>query len=255
MQPRLIFLLGGSDLEMLTIMHILDECMISYVNRHLCWNDAVLSHYEEEIALYGGDMQYIIYGVELQEDIPVPSNYIRIDHHNDFNDKPSSLEQVAAILHYTLNRYQCLVAINDAAYITGLMRGGATSEEIEKIRREDRKAQGVTDIEETLAEKAINEQKKVYGTCIVVRAYSSSFSPICDRLYPYRHLLIYTDDELMYYGSNVKLLVRHYCDASQSKSFFYGGGTNGYFGCAKGVFTPEEIKQMVEQIKCMCHDI
>lgn len=255
MPSHLIFLLGGSDLEMLTVKDILDDCMIPYVDKHLRWDNAALSQYKEEILLYGGDLQYVIYGVELQEDIPVPSNYIRIDHHNDFCHKKSSLEQVATILHYTLNRYQLLVAINDAEYIAGLTRAGATIDEIKEIRREDRKAQGVTEREERLAEKAINEQKKVFGTCIVVRAYSSSFSPICDRLYPYRHLLIYTNDELMYYGSNVKRLVQHYCDASQSKSFFYGGGTNGYFGCAKGVFTPVEIEQMVEQVKFMCHDI
>lgn len=248
MENKQLFLLGGHDLEMLTISKVLNEKGLLVKDNTLQWDTACLSKYQTEIEQYGNTPLWTIYGIELKEDIIVPSNYIRIDHHNDYSHKPSSLEQIMFILHLPLNRFQQLVAANDSAYIPGLQKAGATSFEIENIRYEDRKAQGVTIEDERLAEEAIRN-KEIHEDLIIVRATSSRFSPICDRLFPYKKLLIYTEQELMYYGEDINELVT-LCQAHiKEKRVFYGGGANGYLGTVKNAFTKEELKYITQQIR------
>lgn len=206
MRYQSLFLLGGHDLEMNAIIQLLEEHHLIYKDRSLQWNNAYLSQYEQDLSLFKDNSSYKIYGIELQEDIVPPSNYVRIDHHNQYTKLPSALEQIAELLHHPLNRWQQLIAINDKAYIPGLQQAGASQEEILRIRFEDRKAQGVSINDELLAEKAIRENKEETENLIVVRAYSDRFSPICDRLYPFKQLLIYTDKELVYYGKGIPLL-------------------------------------------------
>ena len=148
-----LFLLGGYDLEMLTIKQLLEDrndCVVA--DKHLYWDNALLSAYQEELLEYA-DCE--IYGIELRENITVPDNYISIDHHNDRSSGPSTLEQVASILGVTLTRYQQLVAANDKGYIPAMKALGASKEEIDEIRRKDREAQGVTEEDELLAEQSI----------------------------------------------------------------------------------------------------
>lgn len=218
-----LFLLGGYDLEMLTIKQMLEGkagCII--LDKHLQWDNARLSSYQDELCRFAS---YDIYGIELQEDIPLPRNYHRIDHHNDWADKPSSLEQVAEILGETLSPYQQLVAANDRGYIPAMLALGASQEEIDDIRRKDREAQGVTEEDETLAEKAIAESLYIYKGVTVVKAFTSRFSPICDRLYPYKRLLIYTDAEWMFYGEGKEKLVRLFAEDISQKKYFMAVAT------------------------------
>lgn len=244
-----IFLLGGQDLEMQVIIGILKKQSLSYRDRLLNWSNAYLSQYTEELEQYGNNSSYLIYGIELQEDVSPPSNYIRIDHHNDYIHQPSALEQIAAILHLPLTRYQQLIAANDKAYIPGMKAMGATLEEIALIRKEDRRAQGVTEGDELLAQKAITENKEIIGDLTIIHARTSRFSPICDRLYPYKRLLIYTDDELMYYGEGVKALTLLFSSDIANGDIFYGGGESGYLGTKKGLYTAQEIETLINKIK------
>ena len=240
-----LFLLGGYDLEMLTIKQMLEGkegCII--MDKHLQWNNAWLSAYQNELSEFAVNN---IYGIELQEDIPLPRNYHRIDHHNDWADKPSSLEQVAEVLGVELTWYQQLVAANDRGYIPAMTELGASKEEIDDIRRKDRAAQGATVEDETLAEKAIAENLHVYKGLSVIKAFSSRFSPICDRLFPYRRLLIYTDDEWMYYGEGTARLVCLLAEDISRKKVFHGGGDNGYIGTVQSAYDKTEIEQFVEK--------
>ena len=244
--PHRLFLLGGYDLEMLTIKQILERmegCFI--MDKHLQWDYARLSVYWNELSQFAG---YAIYGIELQEDITPPQNYHRIDHHNDWADKPSSLEQVAEILGLTLSPYQKLVAANDKGYIPAMKALGASKDEIDEIRRKDRAAQGVTAEDEALAEKAMVENLYIYKGVTVVKAFTSRFSPICDRLYPYQRLLIYTDTEWIFYGDGKSKLVRLLAEDISQKKVFYGGGDNGYIGTVKNVYNKTEIEQFVNKI-------
>lgn len=129
-----IFLLGGHDLEMQTIRELLDKLRIRYADKNLGWGNALLSEYHDILDEYAGKPDCTIYGIELKEDVPPPSNYVRIDHHNDFIDRPSSIEQVLSVLNITPDRHQQLVGANDARYIPGMLALGATRQEVDEIR-------------------------------------------------------------------------------------------------------------------------
>lgn len=248
-KARFIFLLGGADLEMHTIRQLLDKNGYRYYDKHLRWENACLSAYRKEITDYTGDDTPLWVGIELQEDMNLPSNYISIDHHNRNAHKPSSLEQVAELLEIPLSRQEQLIAANDRAYIPGMKALQASDEEIAEIRRRDRMCQGVTEEEEKLAELVIREHIQVCDNLIVVRALCHRFSPICDRLFPYERLLVFTDEEWMYYGRQAEQLVKNFQSDIQHGGIFYGGGPDGYIGCKRKVYTSSEIQQHVELIK------
>lgn len=190
----------------------------------------------------------------MQEDIVPPSGYIQIDHHNENAGKLSALEQLADLLGVPLNRYEQLVAANDRAYIPGMKALQASDAEISEIRRADRACQGVTEEQECLAEQAIKECLEVCNGLILVKALSPCFSPICDRLFPYEKLLVYTDDEWIYYGKQTDKLILLFQGEILHNKVFYGGGPNGYIGCKKKIYTIDEIKQFIGLIKKMAID-
>ena len=72
-----------------------------------------------------------------------------VDHHAypnlgiDRRKPESSLEQVAALIEYDLTRWELGVAINDRAYIYGLLDAGYSIDEILALRRFDLECQGV----------------------------------------------------------------------------------------------------------------
>lgn len=247
MKPA-IFLLGGHDLEMLTIKELLSEKGYhrgkNLFDNQLSWG-AKLSSYENIIAQ---NKNSIIYGIELVEDIPPPERYIAIDHHNSKDHLPSSLEQVAALLKIELNRDQKLVAANDSGYIPAMKAMGATKTEINDIRQKDREAQGVTPHDEELAKKAVSEKKVINGI-IVVKSETSKFSPITDRLFGQQdELLIYTDNELCYFGTaKTKQLIKIYSSLVDDGIAFYGG-RKSFFGIGNIKTTNTNIESYVKAI-------
>ena len=240
---NMLFFLGGHDLEMLTIRDVLKTHGIAYIDHDLRWDNAILSSYENEIAdaqPEGKD----IYGIELRKDMPVPEKYHSIDHHNELYQLPSSLEQVMELLLLPMDRHQELVAANDKAYIPGMLQIGATKEEIAAVRRADRRAQGVTKEDEQLSAAAVNDRQCV-GDLIVVKSSSPRFSPTCDRLYPYKKLLVYTCSEWCYFGQGAKQVYELFRD---KQGIYRGGGDDGYVGTAAGFYSTEQIDEMKEQI-------
>lgn len=240
-----IFLLGGHDLEMLEIKRLLISNNERFVDACLDWGNARLSAYAPIIA-EEPDSEY--FGIELQEDCPLPKHYTRIDHHNDFNNRPASILQVAKILGVTPDRYIQLVAANDAGYIPAMHALKASKKEIAEIRKQDRAAQGVTEKDERLAEISISEHLTRYDGLFIVYAQTSRFSAICDRLYPYQRLLIYTDNEWSYYGEGKSDLVTMLTDDIYNNKVYHGGGENGYIGAVKGTFSTTQIHNFVTLI-------
>ena len=233
-----IFLLGGHDLEMLKIKRVLMSHGEHFVDANLDWSSARLSVYMSVIA-EEPNSEY--YGIELQEDMQLPKYYHRIDHHNDYNQHPAAILQVAELLGITPDRNIRLVAANDAGYIPAMEAMGATKTEIDAIRKQDRAAQGITEEDEQLAELSISEHIARYDGLIIVHAQTSKFSPICDRLFPYQRLLIYTDAEWTYYGEGKSELVSMLMDDINTKKVYHGGGDNGYIGSVRGAYTPQQI--------------
>lgn len=248
-KENVLFLLGGADLEMRTIREVLIRENIPFVDHHLRWDNALLSSYQKE--LQENKDRQTIYGIELREDIFPPTSYHAIDHHNQLFSLPSALEQVMEILQLPMSRYEHLVAANDKAYIPGMLELNASKEEINSIRSADRKAQGVTDEEERLAEKSISYNLEMSDDLIIVYALSSRFSPICDRLFPYSKLLIYTDSEWMYYGEDSSQVREMFSDELASGNMFYGGGEQGYVGIKQNAYNKDEIFEMINRIKNM----
>ncbi len=54
--------------------------------------------------------------------------------------------QIPELLNIELSRWQQLIAANDCGYIPAMLKMDASNNEIEAIRKADRKAQGVTDM-------------------------------------------------------------------------------------------------------------
>lgn len=244
-----IFLLGGNDLEMTTIKNLLVNAGEQFETHDLRWDNAKLSSYEKTLEEYGNSPDCQIYGIELNEDIPHPDNYVRIDHHNDFANKPSSLEQVATLLGLEMDRHMQLVAANDSRYIPGMIKLVASREEIDDIRRADRAAQGVSEGDESLAEKSLESCEGNIYDLYVVKSLTSKFSTICDRRYPYRRLLIYNDDVAEFYGEGVNDLTSLFKSELDAKKMYHGGGDSGYLGTVSGAYSKEEIAGIVDKIR------
>lgn len=244
-----IFFLGGHDLEMLEIRKLLEESRIRFYDRGLSWDTASLSAYRPELQLFADGDRYTLYGVELHADIAPPAHYRTIDHHNELSGREASLAQVARLLAKELTPYLRLVAANDSRYIPGMEALGATRREIEAIRAADRKAQGITDAEERLAEQAIDENLETVGGLIVIRALGPRFSPICDRLYPYEKLLVYTKSEFVYYGKGKSRLAERFRSELAEGKMFHGGGSGGYIGTLKNAYTEHALSELIETIK------
>ena len=239
-----IFLLGGRDLEMQTIKSLLISHGDKFFDRGLSWDNACLSAYNSQISKYGENPEYIIYGIELKEDLEdIPANYIKIDHHGSDAHKPSSLEQIADILGIPLNREQMLIAANDSKYIPGMKAEGASDCEIREIREKDRRAQGVTAGDELAARKIIMGHLEDLGYIKVVRnAPAGTFTPICDFLYPYESLLICNSEELCYYGSCCGP-VKELLEREIEEWCYSGGGRNGFCGIDLRKMEAEDIEK------------
>jgi len=220
-----IFLLGGHDLEMTEIRRILDERGIVYYDRNLSWDNASLSAYSDVL---NNESEFT--GIELKSDITPPAKYLLIDHHNENANEPSALEHVAKLLDIELTREQQLIAANDKGFIPAMEAIGATPEEITEIRHRDREAQGVTEKDEQLAEQSLRENRSIERGITVVKSLTSKFSTITDRLYPCDGLLIYTDNELNYFGTGAKKLITDFSELIKKNMAYSGGMGEGYFG-------------------------
>ena len=247
-RPDYLFLIGGADLEMLTIRQLLTANGFAegekMADRHLQWG-AKLSDYQD---LFNGKQIFV--GIELTEDITPPPHYLAIDHHNVNSNKRSSLEQVIDLLKndfgiaIEFTRDLQLVAANDRGYIPAMIEMGATQDEITDIRGRDREAQGATEEDERLAERSICENRFVEEGITVVKSLTSRFSAITDRLYPCNKLLIYTDHELTYYGEGISLLILTFKDLIKQQIAYSGGGENGYFGIGFNSLPTNELFEL-----------
>ena len=229
---RLRFFLGGYDLEMVTIRDLLKEVVpAAYFDKHLGWG-AAASAYQEEIAhcLAEGRVPVL---VELANDLgPDAERVIIIDHHGPRSgaDAPSSLHQVFALLGLPAARWTRwfdLVLANDVGYIPALLEMGATAEEVERMRAEDRAAQGITaDQEAEGARAAANREVLPGGKLTVIHLGHSRTAAAVDRLHPvlggpgHENLLVCCPDEVNFFGAGT--LVRA-LDARFPGGWFGGG--------------------------------
>ena len=229
------FLMGGHDLEMISIRQILKRCGQKFTDRHLDWG-ARVSDYGDIL----NDEEHF-YAIELTEDIQTPKHFTAIDHHNEHQGRPSSIEQTARLLDYPANRLRRLVALNDRGYIPAMKEFGASEKEIEMIRSADRKIQGVTEEDERLAEESVKDLRIVGDICEVY-SRTNRFSPVADRLFG-KNILVYNDRKLSYYGRDVKKLTEAFDDLIKSQKAYFGGGY-GFFGIAEKAFEKKDLEEI-----------
>ncbi len=247
-----LFLLGGYDLEMLTIRKLLEANDLDFLDAGLDWSNATWKAYtqvdtKDKIHLAISNKKTIV-GIELRGACPFNGDHIDIDHHGDRESEPSSIEQVANLLGLELTSEQTLIAANDKGYIPAMVEQGATEDEINKVRKADRKAQGVTEEDERLAKESIEKRLTEYEGITVVNSLTSKFSPIADLLWERESLLICNDKELNYYGVHKEKIVTQFKDFIEQGKAYYGGGNHGFFGLVKGCFSSKEIDKIKNEI-------
>lgn len=239
---KIIFLLGGHDLEMLTIKeHLLAvgfEQEVNLFDQQLAWG-AKLSAYEELLKKHPDKT---IYGIELTEDIRPPSNYKRIDHHNDFSDNDASLLQVLQLLNKEPSREDKLVIANDVGHIEAMKCMGASETEIKRIRQEERVIAGVSQEDEAKALEEIASVEVQHGVHII-KTSLNSFSPIVDT-YTKRPLLVCSQKSLTYYG-DIAFLKEHYKEQIEKNEAYHG---RGYFGFDSQYVGSISSNKLVEEI-------
>jgi len=248
-----VFFLGGLDLEMLEIKKILQAHKLKVIDQNLSWG-AKLSDYKKEL-----DEKKTNVLIELEIDDKELLNSIPniiIDHHNELSHKPSSLEQVIQLLQkkfkltVDFTNYLKLVAINDVKHIKGLKDLKVPNEDIEKIRAKDRRAQGVTEIDEKLARESVENYKTDVGLVTVIEAQTNYFSPITDFVYDLKkeHLIVYNNRTLNYYGPAKARLVQYLNAKVAGDCLYHGGDENGFLGIAEDKFSPTRIKSLVTDL-------
>ena len=264
MGEKYYFLLGGADLEMIEIKKILDEHGIESANDNLSWDNAYWSEYND-LAKEKVNQGYAVAGVELlgKDKRPENKNIIDIDHHNYDRCKPASIEQVAKLLGVELNGWQRKVAINDKAYIPGLLNDRTNIEEIKKIRRNDRDAQRLSEEDFEKAKRLLKEKPPVHDEKSGLLIWKvdnewNSFVPLADAFFLSRmdeclkekspeecagelgkiKLIIYNDNKFNYSGYiPAAILEKYQYEINAGQAYFGGLPPGGYFG-----FTGEFLK-------------
>ena len=202
------------------------------------WSD-LESEIKEEIENLK-NKNFKIFGVELQGG--APEGAVNIDHHcydgDDRTNKLSSLEQVSELVGHKLSLFEEFISANDKGFIPKMIELAKTknlSKEqteklIQKVRLQDRAAQGITPEQEKIAEEAIKEAE-VSDFLTVVRMAHSKTSTVCDRLWgQYKNLLILSEDgEVNFFGER-RVIERL---SSLVKGSWSGGDldhNNGFWG-------------------------
>ena len=179
------FFLGGADREMSAIREHLERNNIPFEDWDLGWG-AKASTYAVSIerAAREGFTPVL---VELELDIKNLFGAKVIDHHNERAGEPASILQVLALLGIEPTRHDLLIAANDTGFLHGLLRFGATSEEISEIRMTDRQIQAITAKQEEQAAVALREMRveHINGVAlgIVDNIPHSRFAPVSDRAF------------------------------------------------------------------------
>lgn len=254
-RAKLIFFLGGHDLEMLTIRELLDGEKVPYHDKNLAWGAKASDYMEESRAVLEKGMTPVL--IELTIDMEIDgSRIIVIDPHGERAgiDKPTSLHQVFELLNLSPNkwtRWYDLVAANDRGYIPEMQKIGATKGEIIKVRSADRSAQGITPEEEAEGERAAkNAEVFANGILTVVSLPHTRTATVADRLEPalggpgYRNLLVVSPTEVNFFGSGELVFALN----SAFPGGWYGGALpdRGFWGHGEPV--PDVMRLLMEKL-------
>jgi len=250
---ELYFVLGGRDLEMVTIRELLERhAPGQFEDDSLGWG-AKASAYRDRIerALAAGR---IVVLVELLDDMGLLASHgkelaeaetttvINVDHHGELagHDRPTALEQVFQLLRLprtAWTRWHELVAANDRGHVRAMLERGATPQELRNIRAADRAAQGITSEQEDAGRQAAARAESLLdGKLTLVHLPHSRTATVTDALDAelggpgYENLLVFCPDSVMFYGNGraIKVLRAMFPEG------FFGGDLPavGFWGLA-----------------------
>lgn len=247
-----------NDGEAVQIKNILENEKVKTLITAQGWGaswDGLEPEVKEKIKEYK-NKGYKVFGVELQG--AAPEGAVNIDHHrydgDDRSSDKSSLEQVAELIGHKLSLFEQFVSENDKGFIPAMMSLAKTKnlskEEtqklINKVRLQDRAAQGITPEQEKIAKEAIQEAE-VSNRLTVVRMSHSKTTTICDRLYgKYKNLLILSENgEVNFFGE--KRVIERL--SSLVKGSWSGGDLdhdNGFWGgYPQNLDIEKEVKKLL----------
>jgi hypothetical protein len=232
-----IFFLGGHDLEMEEIGRMARDQGAEVVDRDLSWG-AKASSYKDDLKKIADHVTPVL--LELGLDIALPEGAVALDHHGESAGEATVLEQAAELLGVELSREQRLIAANDRGHIPAMLEAGASLEEALDIRRRDRKAQGVTEEDERLAEAALCDASRLEEPApgaVIVESLTDRTSAVGDRLWAeYEQIAVYTPDGQFHYfglGRGVQAWIAW----AEGEEFDHWCGGDlperGFFGCAE----------------------
>lgn len=239
---------------MIEIRRLLEQDHVPFVDKQLGWPARASSYARELWAALGDGHTAVL--VELEPDIELPPGGVLIvDHHGPEagHDRPTSLEQVFRLLGLPATRWTrrlALVAANDRGYVDELLDVGATRDEVERIRAEDRAAQGITAEEERVgADTVASAMAVASGRLLLVRLSHERTATVTDRLHPRlsssrtRNVLVTTPQSTFFSGDGigVQALVRSF------PTGWYGGAlpNRGYWGHSPPVAGAQAVLEAV----------
>lgn len=239
---RLRFFLGGADLEMVEIRDLVAQTLGSdaLVDAGLGWGAKAESYAEEIAAAKAAGVTPVLIELTGAEDV---AGAISVDHHNERAGEPTSLEQVFALLglpEEAWTRRMALVAANDRGHLRGMAAMGATPQEMEAIRRDDRAAQGITPDEEQTGRAALKAAHALFGgRLFCVQLPHGRMATVADPLRireraegrPPRDLLIEAPGEMVFFGTGDGVMAL----ADAFPDGWRGGDlpATGFWGCGR----------------------
>ena len=181
------FFLGGDDAEMRLIRQHLEEAGIDFVDAGLGWGAKASAYGQEAFAQAERD-GFIPVLVELEVDCDLPEKAVVVDHHGDRADESPAILQVLSLLGQEPNRWDLVVAANDAGWYPGLMGEAdipgmgrltppASEEEMKKVR-----FTGYSDEIMSEVNRALLANEEFIGPVRVVRMAHSKCGPVGDSL-------------------------------------------------------------------------
>lgn len=266
MKDNPVFLLGGADLEMAVIKHALIRHGFRVEDAGLGWSDAHLSSYAEILLRYDRQNTHFV-GIELcnEDGFTPPPHYTLVDHHGAETHKPSSLEQVYAMIGIEkMSLFEHAVAANDAHFISGMLKLGlGQKHQIPRIRKLDNCYKGVTVDEWSAAERAAHEVLKDdayydHPLPMVIRTELNRPELLSELIVNVRPMIVCNDLLILYFGRGIETLRRTLVAHDIGLKLFSGGASdpweNGFLGIDLANRPSDNVQALIEYIVHLYQD-
>jgi hypothetical protein len=240
--------IGGYDLEMITLIEMIEPLHNELIvhDEKLSWGAKASSYQEDLKEIISANTPALL--VELDIDVvglESATNVTVADHHGSRVGELPVLKQAwdwlaDQELHVPWRRWYDIVCENDIGHIDGLLKFGADHREVDKVRRLDRRAQGITEVDE-LQSRVDLKSASIKNGILIVESELTKTSAIADFAHPFYGgephdgLLITTPTGISFFGVGalidcVKCLPGCWYGGSLPKQGYWGANLNTLSG-------------------------